>query len=76
MRWKCSTSAGSNSICWARIVIAEMPSSATESSSPIFSISAISAAPFSVGAAAATSRGDPHARPRASPSSTSDAAGA
>ena len=47
MRWKCSTSAGSNSICCARIVIADMPSSATESSSPIFSISAISAAPFS-----------------------------
>ena len=47
MRWKCSTSAGSNSICWARIEIAEMPSSATESSAPIFSMSAISEAPRS-----------------------------
>ena len=67
---KCSISTGSNSICCARIVIAEMPSSATESSSPIFSISAISAAPFSaLGlASAALGRGQPHraapARPR------------
>jgi hypothetical protein len=46
MRWKCAISAGSNSICCARIEIADMPSSAIESSSPIFSINAISSAPL------------------------------
>src|SRR5207237_214243 len=56
MRRKCSTSAGSTSTCCARIEIAEMPSMATESSMPIFSMSAIPAAPLTGPASAAHRR--------------------